>query len=116
MSPDRSTEERLQATAQRAIDAVKRESPQSEVLAGLSASRSSNIRFALGIVQSCRDVSEDSVRVRVVLGRRHAEVTSNQTDDASLAALAASISEPRCDAVIPHPEPVASCVRAVSVM
>ena len=88
MSPDRSTEERLQATAQRAIDAVKRESPQSEVLAGLSASRSSNIRFALGIVQSCRDVSEDSVRVRVVLGRRHAEVTSNQTDDASLAALA----------------------------
>ena len=79
---------KLEDIAQRAIDAMKREAPQGEAQARVSSSRSSNVRFALGIVQSCGDVRQEHVQMRVVLGKRHADVTSNQTDDASLRALA----------------------------
>ena len=79
---------KLEGIAERAIDAMKREAPEGDALAGVWSGRSSNVRFALGIVQSCGDVSQEGVRMRIVLGKRHADVTSNQTGDASLRALA----------------------------
>ncbi len=83
-----SAPEKLEEIARRAVDAMKREAPQGEAQARVSSGRASNVRFALGVVQSCGDVSQEAVRLRVVLGKRHADVTSNQTDDASLRALA----------------------------
>ncbi len=86
-------ETKLEAIAARALGAIKREAPQADAQVGVSSGRQSNLRFALGIVQSCGDVEQERVRMRVVLGKRHADVTSNQTDDASLGALARRVVE-----------------------
>jgi predicted Zn-dependent protease len=78
----------LEAVARRAIDAAKKIAPSAEVRASAWSGSTANIRFALGTVQSCGDVSQDTVNLRVALGKRHAAAYGNQTHDAALAELA----------------------------
>jgi predicted Zn-dependent protease len=78
----------LEVIARRALDAVKKIAPDAQVRIGAWSGSTSNIRFALGSVQSCGDVSQERVALFVQLGKRHAETSGNQVDDAALAALA----------------------------
>jgi predicted Zn-dependent protease len=82
------TADQLQAIAQRALDAVKRETKDAEARVNVWSSRDANARFAMGVIESCGDVSEEHVSLYVAIGKRHASATANQTDDASLASLA----------------------------
>ncbi len=79
----------LEAIGARAVDEVRRAMPGAEAQARVASWRSSNARFALGVVQSCGDVDETALRLSVVVGKRHADVASNQTDEASVRVLAA---------------------------
>ena len=78
----------LEAVARRALDAVKKIAPAAEVRASAWSGSTSNIRFALGSVQSCGDVSQERINLFVQLGKRHADISGNQTDETSLTELA----------------------------
>ncbi|HEY2516421.1 MAG TPA: TldD/PmbA family protein [Polyangiaceae bacterium] len=81
-------EKEMEAIARRALDAVAREVKGAEAEVWVESSRSGNIRFAMDRILSCGDGSEEAISLSVALGRRHVDVSTNQTDDASLAALA----------------------------
>ena len=78
----------LEVVARRALDAVKKIAQAADVRASAWSGSTANIRFALSTVQSCGDVSQETVTMRVALGKRHAQTTGNQTHDAALAELA----------------------------
>jgi predicted Zn-dependent protease len=70
------------------LDAAKKAAPDCEVLVRVSTERSANARFAENEITSCGDADETVLTVLVKRGNRHAQATTNQTDDASVRALA----------------------------
>jgi predicted Zn-dependent protease len=58
-----------------------------DVSAQLSSSHTGNTRFARNQITSSGDVEEQNLTVDIAFGKRHAAASTNQLDDASLAAL-----------------------------
>lgn len=74
--------------AERALAIAKGAAPGAEVVVSTRQRRAQNTRFARNELTTQGDYAETEVQVRVTVGRRHASATANQTDDASLRALA----------------------------
>jgi predicted Zn-dependent protease len=77
----------LARTLDRVLEIAKATAPDAEALVQVEASRDANTRFARNEITTDGDVDETEVHVRLVVGQRHAEATTNQTDDASLRAV-----------------------------
>jgi predicted Zn-dependent protease len=80
--------EELESIGERVLTEVRRAQPGAEALVRVTSWATANVRFAQGMVQSCGDVDEREVRLRVVLGQRHAYIVSDQVDLESLRGLA----------------------------
>jgi predicted Zn-dependent protease len=68
---------------------LKKLDPKAQARAALMSAHSANTRFARNEVTTSGEADETDLTLYVALGKRHAEATSNQTDAASLDALAA---------------------------
>jgi predicted Zn-dependent protease len=79
----------LEAIAARLVDDAKKMVPEAEVSVRVGTSRAANVRFGANEVESCGDANDERVVVEVALGKRHASVTSNQTDETATHALVA---------------------------
>ena len=77
----------LEKLAARVLAAVKKEAPSADVLARVGSGRKANVRFGANEIESCGDVTEESIDLDVALGKRRASVSGNQIDDPSIAAL-----------------------------
>jgi predicted Zn-dependent protease len=78
-----------QSTLSDLLARVKKLDPRTEARAALFSARSANTRFARNEVTTSGEADETDLTLYVALGKRHAEATTNQTDPASLDALAA---------------------------
>ncbi len=78
-----------QDTARKVVDAVTRLAKNAEAIAHVREGASAYVRFAAGELTTSGASDVNAVSLTVALGRRHATVTTNQQDDASLTALAA---------------------------
>ena len=61
-----------------------------EARVNLSGGRSGNTRFALNAITTSGDEDTFTITLRAAFGSRHASMSVNQTDDASLESLAVS--------------------------
>ncbi len=74
--------------ADQALRIAKLVAPSADVQVNVHESSEGNIRFALGVVQSCGEESELGVNIRMAFGKRSASASSNQSDEESLRSLA----------------------------
>jgi predicted Zn-dependent protease len=85
MRPDLADEARRIQEA--ALALVQRTAPGAEALVEVHAGRRANTRFAQNEVTSCGDARDVRVTVTLAFGKRHAETSTTQTDEASLGKL-----------------------------
>src|SRR5256885_16504709 len=76
------------AVLQQLLAALKRVEPKADGRARLFSAHRANTRFARNEVTTSGESDEASVSLYAALGKRHAVVSSNQTDASSLSALA----------------------------
>jgi predicted Zn-dependent protease len=67
---------------------LKKLDPKAQARAALFSSHGANTRFARNEVTTAGEADETDIALYVAVGKRHAEATTNQTDPASLDALA----------------------------
>src|SRR3954454_14766429 len=73
-----------------ALDVMKRDGqPNAEVKVDIVRRAAANVRFARNEATTAGESDETSVSISAALGQRHATASLNQTDEKSLAALAA---------------------------
>src|SRR5688572_4269971 len=73
-----------------ARDVVKKDGrPEAELKVDVRRRAAANVRFARNESTSAGESDEVTVSIRIAVGQRHAMTSVNQTDDKSLAALAA---------------------------
>lgn len=75
----------LKETLAKVVSATKRLDPKAEVLVRLEALRRANVRFSANEVSTSGEGEESRLSITIQLGQRAATITSNQTDDASVA-------------------------------
>jgi predicted Zn-dependent protease len=72
----------------RALAAARTAAPDAELVVSGSTRRTAHTRFARNELTTSGDARDTRVDVSVAFGRRHASASTNQIDDASIAALA----------------------------
>lgn len=82
------TEKQVAQAMQKVLAAVKKLEPSAEAFVGLESARRAHVRFSRNEVTTTGELDEASLSVSVRLGLKAASSSSNQTDDASLVALA----------------------------
>ncbi len=81
------SEKQLGLAMQKVLAAAKKLEPKAEVFVGLESSRRAHVRFARNEVTTTGEIDEAGLTIAVQLGKKAATSSSNQTDDASIAAM-----------------------------
>ncbi|MBE2252898.1 MAG: TldD/PmbA family protein [Myxococcus sp.] len=81
------SEKQLRQAMQKVLAAAAKRAPKAEVFVGLESSRRAHVRFSRNGVTTSGEIDEAGLTVSIQLGRQAATSSSNQTDDASIAAL-----------------------------
>ncbi|MDP3234758.1 MAG: TldD/PmbA family protein [Myxococcales bacterium] len=81
------SEKQLGLAMQKVLSAAKKLEPKAEVFVGLESSKRAHVRFARNEVTTAGEVDEAALTLSVQLGNKAATSSSNQTDDASIAAM-----------------------------
>lgn len=76
--------EELTKVVERVLSLAKEKVPGADVSVGARMRRDANTRFARNEISSAGDVTETTLGIGVALGKRHAFVTTNQTDEGAL--------------------------------
>ena len=81
------SEKQLGQAMQKVLAAAKKLEPKAEVFVGLESSKRAHVRFARNEVTTTGEIDEAGLTISVQLGKKAATSSSNQTDDASIAAM-----------------------------